>query len=106
VEFVVLVTNAGPGDAEDVSLRLKSAAEEDLFLERGRATVGAIKSGETKAGRLRFRVPKVQSGRANLPLELTIYDSGTGEWMEDELHLVPDAAVADKTKPLKKGGVA
>ncbi|MCA9552828.1 MAG: PDZ domain-containing protein [Myxococcales bacterium] len=105
VEFLVLVTNAGPGDAEDVSLRLKSAAEEDLFLERGRATVGAIKAGETKAGKLRFRVPKAQSGRATLPLELTIYDSGTGEWLEDEIHLTPDTGTVDKPRALKRGGV-
>lgn len=102
VDFVVLVTNTGPGDADDVSLRLKSAAEGDLFLERGRATIGPIKSGETRAGRLSFNVPKQQSGRDNLPLELTIYDSGTTEWLEDQFGLVagkgaPDRAVAKKT---------
>lgn len=104
VNLLVLVTNTGPGDADDVSLRLKSAAQEDLFLERGRASMGAIKSGQTGVGELRFRLPKTQSDRENLPLELTIYDSGTGEWLEDEIHLVAAPSKVDKPKALKKGG--
>jgi len=89
-DFLILVTNTGPGDADEVTLRLKSAAKEDLFLERGRATVGAIKAGETATGKLRFRVPKAQSGRGELPLELTIYDTGTGEWLEDVFALLTE----------------
>ncbi|MEL7239075.1 MAG: SH3 domain-containing protein, partial [Planctomycetota bacterium] len=94
VEFVVMVTNTGDGVADEVSLRLKSAAKEDLFLERGRAVVGKIGPGETKSGRLKFRVPEAQSGRDVLPIELTIYDTGTGEWTEDRINL--------KAKPNKK----
>lgn len=103
-DFLVLVTNTGPGDADDVSLRLKSAAKEDLFLERGRATIGKIPSGKTATGLLRFRVPKAQSGRGALPLELTIYDSGSGEWLEDVFNL--EAAPAKATKRIAKTGGA
>lgn len=102
VEFLILVTNTGIGDADDVSLRLKSAAQENLFLERGRASIGPIKSGETRVGRLRFRVPKALDTKTDLPLELTVYDSGTGEWMEDEIHLNAQPAKASRRKALKK----
>ncbi len=105
VGFLIFVTNTGPGDADDVTLRLKSGAKEDLFLERGRVTVGAIKSGETAVGRLRFRVPTTQSDRGKLPLELTIYDAGTGEWLEDQIDLVAAAASPNK-RVAKKGSVA
>ena len=98
-DFVVLVTNTGPGVADEVSLRLKSAAKEDLFLERGRAVVGRIGPGETKAGRLKFRVPTEQSGDGVLPIELTIYDAGTGEWIEDRINL--KAAPKEKTSVLR-----
>jgi len=102
VEFMVLVTNTGPGDADDVSLRLKSAAQENLFLERGRASIGPIKSGETRVGKLRFRVPKAQGELPTLPLELTIYDSGTGEWLEDEIHLTAAKKVSNTLKASRK----
>lgn len=105
VDFLIFVSNTGPGDADDVSLRLKSAAGEDLFLERGRATIGAIKAGETHVGRLKFRVPS--NGRIadkDLPLELTIYDAGTGEWMEDQFNLQAQPARANKVA--KRAGSA
>ncbi|MEM7674488.1 MAG: MXAN_5808 family serine peptidase [Myxococcota bacterium] len=95
-DFVVMVTNTGRGEADEVSLRLKSAAKEDLFLERGRTVVGKIGPGETKSGRLKFRVPEAQSGRGVLPIELTIYDTGTGEWTEDRIDL--KAEPNEKTK--------
>src|SRR5262249_38172294 len=104
-DMVVFVTNTGPGDADEVVLRLKSGAGEDLFLERGRADIGKIKSGETAMGRLKFRVPKKQSaGRDGLPVELTIWDTVTSEWMEDQFSLT-----AEQRKPANvvktKGGV-
>jgi carboxyl-terminal processing protease len=97
VDFMIFVTNTGPGDADDVSLRLKSAANESLFLERGRATIGAIKAGETRSGRLKFRIPaSTQIAGENLPLELTIYDNGTGEWLEDQFPVVAKPAKFSK----------
>ena len=60
-ELIVNVTNIGPGKADNVTLRLKSAAGEDLFLERGRVQIGAIESLDTKAGRLKFRIRKNQT---------------------------------------------
>ncbi len=102
VEFVVLVSNTGPGAADEVSLRLKSGAKEDLFLERGRATVGKIAAGETKVGRLRFRVPEMQSGQDTLPIELTIYDAGTNEWIEDRIHLTAVDAKSTMVSPLNR----
>lgn len=89
VEMSVLVTNIGPGSAEKVALRLRSAAKEDLFLERGRAQIGKIGPGETKEGQLKFRVPKRQSGQPELPLELAVYDSPSGEWLEAKFGLKP-----------------
>jgi carboxyl-terminal processing protease len=91
VDLVVFVTNSGSGDADEVWLRLKSAAGEDLFLKRGRADIGKIKAGETKSARLKFSVRKNQTpGRDGLPVELTIADTGTSEWMEDQFSLVAE----------------
>ena len=92
VELVIAVTNTGPGAADEVSLRLKSGAKENLFLERGRATIGKIKAGETKVGRLKFRVPPTQSADGTLPVELTVYDAGTSEWIEDRINLKAEPA--------------
>ncbi len=104
VDFLIFVTNTGPGDADDVSLRLKSAANEQLFLERGRASIGPIKSGETRMGRLRFRIPSSSHiANQDLALELTIYDSGTGEWLEDQFAVVAKAAHYNKL--VKKTGL-
>ncbi len=103
VEFAVFVTNVGPGAADKVSLRLKSGAGEDLFLEGGRAEIGAIGPGETKVGLLKFNVRKNQTpGKTELPLELTIYDPSTGEWLEDELAVSPQPAQKDNL--VKKAG--
>jgi len=105
VDLMVHVSNVGPGDADKVSLRLKSGAGEDLFLERGRVEVGTLGAGETKVGRLKFRVrPNQTPGRKDLPLELTIYDSATGEWLEDELAVQTTAAKADKYNKEPSGG--
>ncbi|MEE2902261.1 MAG: MXAN_5808 family serine peptidase [Myxococcota bacterium] len=102
-ELIVNVTNIGQGKADNVTLRLKSAAGEDLFLERGRIQIGTIESLATKAGRLKFRIRKNQTaGKKELPLELTIYDANTGEWLEDEFALKPSPKVPAKFSK-KKG---
>ncbi|MBK8011944.1 MAG: PDZ domain-containing protein [Deltaproteobacteria bacterium] len=102
VDFVVFVTNTGEGAADDVALRLKSGAGDALFLERGRANLAKIPSGATVAGRLRFRLKKggIQAIES-LPIELTIYDASTGEWLEDEIDLRPASAHPDHLKSLK-----
>jgi carboxyl-terminal processing protease len=106
VDLLVHVTNVGQGDAEKVTLRLKSAAGEDLFLERGKVEIPGIAAGETHTGKLRFKVRTNQTAdRPNLPLELTIYDS-SGEWLEDEFAVVPEAAVPAKLVKKKGTGVA
>ncbi len=86
VEFEVLVTNVGDAPAEQVSVRLKSGAKEDLFLERGRARIGALAPGETGRASLRFRVPESPSGSL-LPIEVAVYDPPTGAWLESRVDL-------------------
>ena len=105
VELVLFVSNTGLGDADEVTIRLKSKAQENLFLERGRVNLGALKKGDTRTERLRFRVPKEASTKVDLPLELTIYDAGTGEWLEDQLILRARAKKATKVAK-RSGGVA
>lgn len=106
VDLLVHVSNVGPGDAEKVALRLKSAAGEDLFLERGRSEIAAIPSGETRTGKLKFKVRSNQAAdRENLPLELTIYDASS-EWLEDELSVVAEAPQPAKLVKKKGSGIA
>ncbi|MCC7381609.1 MAG: PDZ domain-containing protein [Deltaproteobacteria bacterium] len=107
VDFVIFVSNVGNGDAEKVSLKLKSGAGEDLFLERGRADIGAIKGGETKIGRLRFKVrPNQSEDRDRLPLELTIIDQSTQEYLEDQFAVVAETPAASKLTKKKGSGVS
>lgn len=103
-ELVVWVTNLGAGSTEELQLHLRSGAGSDLFMERGRVKVKPTAPGQTRAGRLRFKVPTTQDKGGKLPLELTIYDSGSGEWLEDEITL--NAAPKDKieSRP-QRGGV-
>ena len=102
IDMNVLVTNIGEGSAEAVALRLRSAAQEDLFLERGRVQIGTIAPGETRTGTLRFRVPKKQSDRGHLPLEVTVYDSPSGEWLEGKFNLHPTHPSVARARPYSK----
>ncbi len=107
IDFMVFVTNTGSGDADEVSLRLKSGAKERLFLERGRVKIGAIKAGETRSQRLKFRVPQnPSSAKEELPLELTIFDTVTGQWMEDQFALTATKKRKAKASGRKKAGVS
>lgn len=103
VDLVVHVTNVGAGAAEKVSLRLKSAAGEDLFLEKGRAEIDQIPPGETRAVRMRFRVREAQE-KSKLPLQLTIFDGSSGDWLEDEFEV--SAAAPTGPKVTKRKGTA
>lgn len=105
VDLVVHVTNIGAGEAEKVALRLKSGAGEDLFLEKGRAEVDRIPAGQTRSVRMRFRVREAQE-RERLPLQLTIYDGSTGDWLEDEFHLNALPAGGPKITKRKGAGIA
>jgi len=88
IDLRFLVTNVGDGPGEEVALHLKSAAGEKLFLERGRTSIGELAAGATGVGTLEFRVPEDKGAAgAKLPLEITIYDGGTGEWVEDQFDL-------------------
>jgi carboxyl-terminal processing protease len=107
IDLRVLVTNIGEGAAEDVALHLKSAAGEKLFLERGRTSLGSLEPGKTRAGTLKFRVPEGKSAAgSDLPLEVTIYDGGTGEWVEDQFEVLARSAKAAKVETLEGRVVA
>lgn len=86
IDLRVWVENTGPGTADELSVRLKSGAKENLFLERGRTNLGELKAHQTAVATLRFRVPE-EASTEPLPLEVTIYDGATGEWMEDQFAL-------------------
>lgn len=105
VDLVVHVTNVGAGAAEKVALRLKSAAGEDLFLEKGRAEIDGIPAGETRSVRMRFRVREEQE-KTQLPLQLTIFDGSTGAWLEDEFNVVAAAPTGPKVSKRKGSGTA
>ncbi|MGF1511700.1 MAG: MXAN_5808 family serine peptidase [Myxococcota bacterium] len=90
VDLKVLLTNVGDGLAEDVTVRLKSGAGENLFLERGRDQLESVEPGASAVSTLKFRIPEEADG-TQLPLELAIYDSGTGAWLEDRFSLAARA---------------
>ncbi|MBI2374574.1 MAG: PDZ domain-containing protein [Deltaproteobacteria bacterium] len=86
IRLDVLITNIGAGNADAVTARLKTGAGEDLFLEKGRVELGTVAAGDTKVASLEFRVPDALKSN-QLPVELTVWDGATGEWLEDEITL-------------------
>lgn len=81
IDLRVLVKNQGRGKARDISLRLKSAAKDDIYLERGRSQLGALEPGGMGVGTLQFKVSKSPE-RTAVPLEVDVYDAETGAWLD------------------------
>ena len=56
VTLAVDVTNVGSGSAEETTVIAKNLSGQSIFLAAGRATIGALKPGETKRADIKFQV--------------------------------------------------
>ncbi len=100
VTLLVDVTNQGPGKAVDVFGSIKNAADQNVFIEKGRFKLGEIAPGETKTARFQLEVKKGYVGDS-FPLKLAVVDEPLEEFVTERLTL----PLADKPYPVepKKG---
>ncbi|HUM12274.1 MAG TPA: MXAN_5808 family serine peptidase [Myxococcaceae bacterium] len=86
VTLLVDVTNQGTGKALDAVGSIKNAADQNVFIEKGRFHLGEIAPGETKTARFQLEVKKGYVGDS-FPLKLAIIDEPLEEFSAERLNL-------------------
>lgn len=86
VEMLLDVTNTGNGKALDTFAQIKNAADQNIFISKGRFKLGELEPGQTKTARF---VLEVKRGyRANqFPLKLAILDEPLEEFITEKLEV-------------------
>jgi len=103
VAVLLDITNSGVGKAVGAFAQIKNAADQNIFIEKGRFKLGEVNPGETKTARFLLEVKKAYRGE-EFPIKLAIIDEPLEEFVTEKLELpVKDAAVAELTP--KKGTV-
>jgi carboxyl-terminal processing protease len=92
IELILDVKNTGPGKALDAFAQIKNAADENIFIEKGRFKLGELESGDTKTARFILEVKKGYRGDA-FGLKLAIIDEPLEEFTTEKL-MVPVASEA------------
>ena len=86
VTLLVDVTNQGPGKAMDAVGSIKNAADQNVFIEKGRFRLGELAPGETKTARFQLEVKKAYVGDT-FPLKMAIVDEPLEEFVTERLNL-------------------
>jgi len=86
VTLLVDVTNQGTGKALDAVGSIKNAADQNIFIEKGRFHLGEIAPGETKTARFQLEVKRGYVGDS-FPLKLAIIDEPLEEFSTERLNL-------------------
>jgi carboxyl-terminal processing protease len=86
VELHLDVKNLGTGKAYDAVAVIKNKADENIFINKGRAKLGEIKPGEVKSGAFEFEVKPEYKGET-FQLQLTMGDEPTDEYVSEKLDL-------------------
>jgi carboxyl-terminal processing protease len=86
VTLLVDVTNQGTGKALDAVGSIKNAADQNIFIEKGRFHLGEIPPGETRTARFQLEVKKGFVGDS-FPLKLAIIDEPLEEFSTERLNL-------------------
>ncbi len=87
------VRNEGAGPSGDKTyVSLKSLGDEKVFIEKGRAVIGALKPGESREALMQLEVRKGLKADA-VPLQVTVHDARSDEYVVEKLTLPvrPDA---------------
>jgi carboxyl-terminal processing protease len=96
VTLLVDVTNQGTGKALDAVGSIKNAADQNIFIEKGRFHLGEIAPGETKTARFQLEVKKGYVGDS-FPLKLAVIDEPIEEFATERLNL----PLSDKAYPVE-----
>jgi carboxyl-terminal processing protease len=93
INLLLDVKNLGPGKALDTFAQIKNAADQNIFIEKGRFKLGEIAPGETKTAKFVLEVKKAYKGDS-FPLKLAIVDEPLEEFATEKLKIpVTDQAV-------------
>ena len=83
-DLLIDVTNLGPGAAEDVTMTLKNMSGKAVYLDQGRAKLGALPVGQTKTGTLRF---SLRTPVDEVALRLSVWDGTLGSSLVETIKL-------------------
>jgi len=86
VQILVDVTNVGSGKALDAFAQIKNAADQNVFIDKGRYRLGDIAPGETKTARFQLEVKKGYVGET-YPLKFAVGDVQLEEFAAEKLLL-------------------
>jgi carboxyl-terminal processing protease len=86
IQLLVDVKNVGTGKALDSFAQIKNAADQNIFIEKGRFKLGEMAPGESKTARFLLEVkPGYKSG--TFPLKLAIIDEPLEEFATEKIDL-------------------
>src|SRR5216683_1874870 len=103
VTLLLDVKNLGSGKAFDTFAQIKNAADQNIFIEKGRFKLGEIAPGETKTAKFQLEVKKAYKGDS-FPLKLEIIDGMLEEFSTEKLHIAvtePGLSVESKRMTLR-----
>ncbi len=86
VSLLLDVKNVGTGKALDALAQIKNAADQNIFIEKGRFKLGEIAPGETKTAKFVLEVKKAYKGDT-FPLKLAIIDEPLEEFSTEKLQI-------------------
>jgi carboxyl-terminal processing protease len=86
VSLLLDVKNVGPGKAHDAFAQIKNAADQNIFIEKGRFKLGEIAPGETKTAKFVLEVKKGFK-LDSFPLKLAIIDEPLEEFSTEKLQI-------------------
>ncbi|MGQ0508134.1 MAG: MXAN_5808 family serine peptidase, partial [Myxococcaceae bacterium] len=86
VELVIDVKNVGTGKAMDSFAQIKNAADQNIFINKGRFKLSELAPGQTKSARFQLEVKKGYRGEA-FPLKLAIVDEPLEEFTTEKLQI-------------------
>jgi len=86
VSLLLDVKNVGSGKALDAFAQIKNAADQNIFIEKGRFKLGEIAPGETKTAKFVLEVKKAYKADS-FPLKLAIVDEPLEEFSTEKLQI-------------------
>jgi len=103
VTVEVDVTNIGAGKAMGTFTSIRNAADQNIFIEKGRFKLGELAPGQTKAAKFQLEVKKAYKAD-DFGLRLAIIDEPLEEFTTDKLSIpvVPEGTPAIAFEPAKQ----
>jgi carboxyl-terminal processing protease len=95
IQLLIDVKNIGTGKALDSFASIKNAADQNIFIEKGRFKLGELAPGESKTARFLLEVKKgYKSG--SFPLKVAILDEPLEEFATEKIELpISETQTAD-----------